>query len=56
MKLCLIKVAKSDVCIRPLFANPVTNIVPSLSLIQKLAHANKAANPFTIIPNDVTQL
>ena len=25
MKLCLIKVAKSDACIRPLFANPVTN-------------------------------
>ena len=24
MKLCLIKVAKSDACIRPLFANPVT--------------------------------
>ena len=24
MKLCLFKVAKSDACIRPLFANPVT--------------------------------
>ena len=24
IKLCLIKVAKSDACIRPLFANPVT--------------------------------
>ena len=27
MKLCLFKVAKLDVCIRPLFANPVTYYV-----------------------------
>ena len=26
MKLCLYKVTKSDACIRPLFANPVTFI------------------------------
>ena len=38
MKLCLFKVAKSDVCMKPLFANPVTYVVEYIIPLTTASH------------------